>query len=66
MTEAGEGVCCEVTGEVPVEERERRLSEARGTFLKQGEDFLNEKSTNRNSYFIANSKYRFRVLKLKY
>lgn len=31
--EVGEGVCCEVTGEVPEEERERRLSEARGTFL---------------------------------
>lgn len=45
MTKAGEGVCCEVTGEVPVEERERRLSEARGTFLKQGEDPLNEKCT---------------------
>lgn len=55
MTETGEGACCEVTGEIPVEERERRLSEARGTFLKQGEEFLNENYSNRKSYFIANS-----------
>ena len=40
VTEAAEGVCCEVAGEVPAEERESRLSEARGTFLKQGEDVL--------------------------
>lgn len=38
MTEVGEGVCREVTGEVPVEESERRLSEARGTFLRGGEE----------------------------
>lgn len=38
VTEVGEGVCCEVTGEVPEEERERTLSAARGTFLKQEED----------------------------
>ncbi|TNN40334.1 hypothetical protein EYF80_049496 [Liparis tanakae] len=38
--EEGEGVCCEVTGEVPEEERERRLSAAKGTFLKREESIL--------------------------
>lgn len=33
-TEEGEGDGCEETGEVPEEERERRLSGAGGTFLK--------------------------------
>lgn len=37
MTEAREGGGCEVTGEVPEEEKERRFSEAKGTFLKQGD-----------------------------
>ncbi len=49
MTEVGETVCCEVTVEVPEEERERRLSEARGTFLKQKEDLFNIKCKNRNT-----------------
>lgn len=65
VTEMGEGVCCEVTGEVPEEESERGLSEARGTFLKQEENPLNETCTSRNSCFFASSKYRFRALKVK-
>lgn len=40
MTEAREGGGCEVMGEVPEEERERRLSGAKGTFLKQGDEKL--------------------------
>lgn len=40
--EVGDGVCCEVTGEVPEEERERRLSAARGTFLEHSEKHTNK------------------------
>lgn len=45
MTEAREGGGCEVMGEVleqedEEEERERRLSGAKGTFLKQGDENL--------------------------
>lgn len=39
MTEAREGGGCEVMGEV-LEEEERRLSGAKGTFLKQGDEKL--------------------------
>lgn len=42
MVEVGDGVRCEVTGEVPEEERERRLSAARGTFLEHSEKHTNK------------------------
>lgn len=49
VTEVGEGVCREVTGEVPEEESERGLSEARGTFLKTGRESFKPTETAASS-----------------
>lgn len=50
VTEAREGGGCEVMGEVPEEERERRFSEAKGTFLKQGDEKLDIDSEHLRFY----------------
>lgn len=50
VTEAREGGGWEVMGAVPEEERERRFSDAKGTFLKEGDEKLDIDSEHLRFY----------------